>query len=217
MRSQPIPILVAFTAMLAAPAAMAQESAAEPKPTEATAVTVDNELSTPVRVYLEHDDIDMRLGVVAAGDNASFMIPSWLVQDGEEVQLFVNPGKGFEESTGLIPLEPSEHLEVVVPAAGKPNGHRASTPAPAWNAPTTVTVQNNLSERAKIYVERGMFDVKLGSVPAGGSMVFDLPSWILNGDDAVSVYARTKHGLEQTTGILEVHRGERLGVVIPRR
>jgi len=206
-----IPSLATLAGLALLPAAVAAPTTLQ------TVVTVRNDLDQPVKVYLEHGAVDVRLGTVAAGASVSFEVPSWLTGDRSAVDLWVHPVRGFDQNTGPIELRTGEHLEVIVPARGPVKTRHAADPAPAWGTPTTVVVQNNLKDPVRVYAERGAFDIRLGVVPAGGDATLAIPAWMVEESGSVTVYVRTSNGVEQRTGLLEVHRGERLGVVVPAR
>jgi len=81
----------------------------------ATTVTVMNQEPQPVTIYLEHDDLDLRLGVVAPLDTMTFEVPRWLVLDRKEVNFFAVPETREEQSTGPTLLHLGENLGIRVP------------------------------------------------------------------------------------------------------
>ncbi len=84
-------------------------------PSDTTSVVVQNNRALPVRVYLEIGNQEVKLGSVDAMGVATLVVPRWLVQSGEEVNIFVQPKNGFEMQTGYIDLQPGEHLGIIVP------------------------------------------------------------------------------------------------------
>ena len=80
---------------------------------EMTLVVVQNQRKVPVAVYLERGSEDIRLGVVDALAETTFRVPDYVVGD---VQFFVDPRSGLEESTDYVNLEAGEHIGVIVPA-----------------------------------------------------------------------------------------------------
>jgi len=81
----------------------------------ATTVTVMNQEPQPVTIYLEHDDLDLRLGVVEARDTTTFEVPRWLVLDRKEIEFFAVPKSRLEQSTAPTVLRLGEHLGIRVP------------------------------------------------------------------------------------------------------
>ena len=78
-----------------------------------TLVVVQNQRKVPVTVYLERGSEDIRLGVVDALADTTFRLPDHVVGD---VQFFVDPRSGVEESTEYVNLEAGEHIGLIVPA-----------------------------------------------------------------------------------------------------
>jgi len=86
-----------------------------PRPSDTTSVVVQNNRTSPVRVYLDIGNQEITLGTVKAMDVATLVVPRWLIHDQEEVNIFVQPRNGFEQETGYIEVEPGEHLGIIVP------------------------------------------------------------------------------------------------------
>ena len=106
-----LPTLVALS-LLGVATAFAERP---PRPSDTTSVVVQNNRTSPVRVYLDIGNQEITLGTVKAMDVATLVVPRWLIHDQEEVNIFVQPRNGFEQETGYIEVEPGEHLGIIVP------------------------------------------------------------------------------------------------------
>jgi hypothetical protein len=118
MRS--VATLIALSVMGVATVSAASPS--RPPTTDVTSVVVQNNRSTPVRVYLDLDNQEITLGRVDGMDTRTFTVPRWLVHGTADVNVFVNPQRGLELQTGQIELQEGKQLGVIVPehAVGMP-------------------------------------------------------------------------------------------------
>lgn len=89
--------------------------AERPPRSDTTSVMVQNNRAKPVRVYLDLGNREINLGSVKGMDVATLVIPRWLVNGEEDVNIFVEPQNGLEQQTGYIALDPGEHLGIIVP------------------------------------------------------------------------------------------------------
>jgi len=96
------------------------ETIPEP-PQGSTTVTVNNDYSVPVTVYIENGDFDTRIGSVPSKDEETLMIPDRLTVDGpegmESVAIFVHPEGGLDMASHIFELKPGAHLLLKVPNA----------------------------------------------------------------------------------------------------
>lgn len=82
---------------------------------DTTSVVVQNNRTSPVRVYLDIGSQEVSLGTVNALDVATLVVPRWMVPYDEDVNIFVEPQRGFEMQTGYIDLQPGQHVGIIVP------------------------------------------------------------------------------------------------------
>ena len=82
---------------------------------DTTAVVVQNNRTSPVRVYLDIGNQEVSLGTVNALDVATLVVPRWMVPTDEDVNIFVEPQRGFEMQTGYIDLQRGQHVGIIVP------------------------------------------------------------------------------------------------------
>jgi hypothetical protein len=104
--------LLATTLLRGAPTPAPASSALTDDSTTMTLVVVQNRRNVPVTVYLERGVEDIRLGVVDPMGDSTFRVPDYVVGD---VQFFVDPRSGSEESTDYVNLTAGEHIGVIVP------------------------------------------------------------------------------------------------------
>jgi hypothetical protein len=99
-------------------------------------------------------------------------------------------------------------------ASVKPPKHKSSLPDSTDM--TLVEVQNNRNVPVTVYGQNAWGELKLGVVPAETTVVLRLSdAATLDGD--VDFFVHPKGQEDETTGSLEVHRGERLGILVPEK
>ena len=99
-------------------------------------------------------------------------------------------------------------------ASTKPPKHKAS--APDSSAMTLVEVQNNRDVPVRVYAQDGFGEIEMGVVPAGTTATLRIADPIvLDGD--VDFFVHPQGQPEEETGTLEIHRGDRIGVLVPAR
>jgi hypothetical protein len=108
-----LPTLVALS-LLGAATAFAEHPPLS-RSSDTTSLVVQNNRTAPVRVYLDIGNEEISLGSVKPLDVATLVVPRWLVRNDEEVNIFVEPQRGFEMQTGYIDLQPGEHVGIIVP------------------------------------------------------------------------------------------------------
>jgi hypothetical protein len=99
-------------------------------------------------------------------------------------------------------------------ASVKPPKHRSS--APDSTDMTLVEVQNNRNVPVTVYGQNSWGELKLGVVPAETTVVLRLSDAVTEDGD-VDFFVHPKGQADETTGSLEVHRGERLGILVPEK
>jgi hypothetical protein len=78
-------------------------------------LTVDNPRNTPVTVFAEQGDFDVRLGQVPAHGHATLQFPKSVVLADESIQVFVHPEGGADLSSDTLHVRKGEHLGLRVP------------------------------------------------------------------------------------------------------
>lgn len=82
----------------------------------ATTLTVQNERPTPVVIYVDAGDYDIRLGTVPAKATATLKVPEWLVLEDEDLAVIVHPEHGWDLESRNLKVRLHEHLGLRVPA-----------------------------------------------------------------------------------------------------
>lgn len=99
-------------------------------------------------------------------------------------------------------------------ASIKPPKHESSLPDSTDM--TLVEVQNNRNVPVTVYGQSSWGESKLGVVPAETTVVLRLSDAVAEDGD-VEFFVHPKGQEDETTGSLEVHRGERLGILVPEK
>ncbi len=109
--------LLALTSVLSVAAPSPKTIAPSPVDSSTmTVVVVQNNGKTPVTIYAETADYDIRLGEVGPYDTESLRVPDGVVGDGATVDFFVQPKRGLEQDSGYVELRHGEHIGLVVPS-----------------------------------------------------------------------------------------------------
>jgi hypothetical protein len=88
----------------------------------------------------------------------------------------------------------------------------AATPVPP---PATLLVQNDRSTPVTVYVERGNFDQRLGTVAAYGIVKLPVPQVIAWDRSDVQILVHPKGGFDSATPDVTVRPGAEIGVLVP--
>jgi len=100
-------------------------------------------------------------------------------------------------------------------ASVKPPKHKSSSVSDSTDM-TLVEVQNNRNVPLIVYGQSSWGEERLGIVPAEGTATLRLSNaFVLDGD--VDFFVHPKGQEDETTGPLEVHRGDRLGILVPEK
>ncbi|MBV6520407.1 MAG: hypothetical protein MNPFHGCM_00514 [Gemmatimonadaceae bacterium] len=104
-------------ALLAGPAGATTPShaAAAVDSTDMTLVTVQNDESNPIRVYVEAAVGEFHLGTVQADSLATLRIPALVAQDGAAVKFFVHGMGAEEQDSGYLEIERGDRIGLIVP------------------------------------------------------------------------------------------------------
>ena len=96
----------------------------------------------------------------------------------------------------------------------KPPKHRASLPDSS--SMTLVEVQNNRNVPVTVYAQDSFGEMKVGVVGADSTATLRLADPIvLDGD--VDFFVHPKGQSDEETGNVEIHRGDRLGILVPEK
>ncbi|MEO7084722.1 MAG: hypothetical protein ABI442_12915 [Gemmatimonadaceae bacterium] len=76
-------------------------------------VVVQNDRTVPVTLYLETDNGEIKLGVVAPLAESTMRIPDYLSHD--DVQFFAHPEGQIDQTSGYIDLRDSQRVGLVIP------------------------------------------------------------------------------------------------------
>ena len=108
---------LALPVLMAAPAH--RQPAVQPADSAAmTLVVVENNRNVPVTVYEEDDFGDVKLAVVGPNATETVRLDHYLSAP-SAVRFFIQPRGQLEEGTGLLDIDPGEHVAVVVPTRAK--------------------------------------------------------------------------------------------------
>lgn len=218
MHAFPKEVLLAGAVGLAL-AARPNALVAAPGAPDSTTVTVRNDRPVPVMVYLDRDDFDLRLGDVAAHDTATLRLPEEVVREQRQVAIFAHPeGAGFDLAAQSLPVQPGDHLVVVVPSRAE-QAPPSPMPTPDLNPgspATTVLVENTRDEAVVIFAETGEFDTRLGTVAAHRTATLRIPNRLAN-RPTIELFVHLERGFDLATQAMPIHRGAHLHLVVPRQ
>ena len=79
---------------------------------------------------------------------------------------------------------------------------------------TTITVRNTRKEPVVVYLDRGEFDVRLGTVGPQGTRTLELPSFLREGEN-VMVFVHPEGGTDLATPGFTVKKGKNLDILVP--
>jgi len=181
-----------------------------------TTLTVDNARDVPVIVYLERGSFDTRLGTVPAHGRETLNLPRTL-EEGEQIQVFVHPEGGIDLASDDLTVKVGGNLVIFVPTNDV--GYVAPPPAPEIPNPgegtTTVTVQNNRAVPVTVYVERGEFDTRIGTVPANQESTLLVPEWLATERPSAEIFVHPEGEADLQSWSLELKPGAHLFVKVP--
>jgi hypothetical protein len=184
----------------------------------APTITVTNEGSEPVIMYLERGEFDTRLGTVPAHESETLALPSSL-EDGEEIQVFAHPEGGMDLASQDLIVDRGAELVVLVP--DNDVGYMGSPPPMAIPNPgentTTVTVENARAVPVTIFVERGEFDTRIGTVPPNTEETLTVPDWITREEPEAVIYAHPEGENDLGTWRFDMSPGAHLFLKVPQR
>ena len=190
-------------------------SAVGPPLRRASTVTVQNDRSVPVDVFVEQGDFDIRLGTVAAEREGVLTVPKYLDRD-ENVRIIVQPKEGLEMESPYVQLPTTGTLPILVPLnnSGWIPQPREYIPNPGTNT-TTLTVDNQRDQSVDVTVEFGEFDKDLGTVEPDHIHTFDLPKWLARDERDVQVFIHPQKGFDLSSQYVQLKPHAHLEVKVP--
>jgi hypothetical protein len=179
-------------------------------------VTVQNDRSTPVTVYLESAGFDRRLGVVAAGEVATLPLPAWAVNGRRTLRLLARPeGSGVSVATPFFAVSGVVRVGLLVPPSGIASIDSVPVPLTAEErASTTITIDNPRNKPMTVFAEQGLRSVRLGEVPANTRATLSFPKDLIARGDAIRVFVRPVGGMDVATRALNLKTGDHIAVEI---
>jgi len=78
-------------------------------------VTVTNERDVDIAVFLQHGDVDIRLGTVPANSTRTLAVPQRYAQGRQSIDMVVHPESELLTESRTIDLEKGRHAELLVP------------------------------------------------------------------------------------------------------
>lgn len=204
-------LAVAALGVVAMPA-QAQEGAREVPAT----VAVDNARPVPVVVYLERGPYDQRIGTVPAHTRRSLRLPIELL-DGERIGITVHPEGGMDLTTpASLTVHRGRPLDVYVPTndVGWVPAESETIPNPGIEGPT-LTVENASAHGVVVFVDKGEFDTRIGSVEAYQTRTLALPKSVTGGASQIAIFAHVEGGLDLGSTDFELQPNAHLLLKIP--
>ena len=181
-----------------------------------TTVTVNNTRDVSVTVYLERGDFDVRLGTVAPHTEGVLDLPS-SVSGNEAVRFIVHPDGRWDLLSPELHVKHAGNVDLYVPRNDV--GFIAPPPPEVILNPgegtTTLTVENPRNEAVVIFIERGEFDTRIGSVPANGKETFFLHGALAENEHLVRIFVHPEHGSDLPSQLFELAHGAHLFVKVP--
>jgi hypothetical protein len=211
-----------------APVAPAQNPAELPPAviteTAINAVTVHNERSVPVTIFLETGRFDRRLGVVPALDTKTLPLPAWAVEGRTTARVFARAEDDVADMvTEHFTLTPPGRFQMIVPnrtamnaiMQGEPTDTMTAAIPPEHLANATLTVDNPRDVPVTVFAEAGMFAVRLGEVPAKSRATLHFPDRVVSPFSTVTIFVHPQGDFDLRSHVLSVRAGQHLGLRVP--
>ena len=96
-----------------------------------------------------------------------------------------------------------------------PSSVRAQAGAMRDTTLAYVQVQNNREVPVTVFIDRGEFDVRVGTVQPQQTATLPLPKWITTENSDVRIYLHPEGAEDLETETFAVHPGVHLGLVVP--
>ena len=222
MRSRIAALVLALTTLASVAAAQQPPRLPPVRTTDSivNALTVQNERSVPVTVYLETGQFDRRLGVVPAMQTAMLPLPAWAVQGRARVQLFAHPaGEAADLATRVFTLNPPGRIAMVIPPRGQmpplPGDTMTGVIPPEAMDDATLTVDNPRDRAVTVFADPGAFPVRLGRVPPRSRVTLRFPQAAVLPGRSVRIFVAPDGGADLQSQLRQVKPGEHLGLRVP--
>lgn len=189
--------------------------------TAINSVTVQNHRKVPVTIYLASGTFDRRLGVVPPDDTKTLPLPAWAANGFTTVRLFAHPENEVEDlGTERFALRPPGRVRMLVRSreemlAAAPRDTMTESIPPEELANATLTVDNPRDVPVTVYAAAGMFDVRLGEVPAKQRVTLRFPKSVVSPFNSIAIIVHPQNGSDLGTQTMKVHPGEHLGLHVP--
>ena len=183
------------------------------------AVTVRNDRTVPVSVYVDFGTFDKRIGVVPALETTSLSLPAWATKSRLRVQLFVHSDRDPHYlATQPFALEAPARIALrVPPRSGSPTPPDTMMEVipPDARADATLTVENDHDRRVTVYARQGLVDIRLGEVAAKSRATLRFPKSVVLPSQSLALFVQPEGGLNRSSPKLEVRQGDHLGLRVP--
>jgi hypothetical protein len=189
-------------------------SATGPKP---ATVTVENARAVPAVVYLERGPFDTRLGTVPPHSQTVLELPP--VVDGQEsIQFVVHPEGARDLLSPDLTVTRGGNVDLYVPTNDEgfvppPPPEVIANPGPGT---TTLTVENQRDEQVVVFIERGDFDTRIGTVPANSESTLYLKGAIAAQEHSVQIFVHPENGVDLASQEFELTPEAHLFLKVPR-
>jgi hypothetical protein len=187
--------------------------------TSTNVVTLQNNRSVPVTVYLEYGRFDRRLGVVPAMQTATLPLPEGLLEGRATIQLFAHPEGENDLAAQEFTIQPNVRLSMIVPARGEMSqanrGRMHADIPPEELSDATVTVDNPRVTPVTIFAEQGDFDLRIGQVPAHSRATLKLPKSVILPSNSIKLFVHPENGFDLGSQMFGVSPGDHLGLKVP--
>lgn len=184
-------------------------------------VTVQNDRTVPVTVYLQTGVFDRRLGIAAPLATTTLPLPSWAA-NGRMVRLFAHPEDEPQDlASENFRVSPPGRIGMEVPTRAAM--HRvASTDTmtefipPEEVADATLTVDNQRDVPVTVFASAGLVDARLGEVPAKSRATLRFPKSVITPLSTVGIILHPQGGRDLGSDYMRVRAGDHLGLKVPQ-
>lgn len=190
--------------------------------TSTNSVTVQNNRKAPVSIYLKTGTFDRRLGVVPPMEIRTLPLPAWAVTGFTTVRLVAHPEDQVEDlGTEYIRLRPPGRVGMIVKTpqevvAPPPKDTMMEIIPPEELANATLTVDNPRDVPVTVFASAGLYDVRLGQVPAKQRATLRFPKSVVSPFRSIQVFVRPQNGRDLGTEEIRVKEGEHLALRVPQ-
>lgn len=191
--------------------------AATVKDPEPATVTVDNARAVPVVVYLERGLFDTRIGTVPPHSKSVLELPP-VVTGHESIKFVVHPEGARDLLSPDLVVRKGENVDLYVPTNDV--GFVPMPPAEVIPDPgegtTTLTVENPRDQDVVVFIERGDFDTRIGTVRAKSDTTFYLKGVLGRQEHSVEIFVHPENGMDLASHEFELRPEAHLFVKVPQ-